>query len=251
MATTINTDGFGSVQEMVESLPAWKRILLGLQMLPVIEKTPYAADAVQLFSLCINGRTLRQLLRRFEDDSAGRRLLRERPTIDETTVNIDALAQLPAGTLGYEYAHVLKRQNYGTFVRPEVKTDIEFVSYRLVQVHDILHVVAGYGMDVLGELELQGFLHGQQRLPTQLLITLLGGLELTLVGARPGNGAPGLKHKIGIRDFYQKWSAAYQRGRTARFALAFPWEDHWATPLVAIREQLGLIKPSSQSALAA
>ncbi|WP_394830617.1 ubiquinone biosynthesis protein COQ4 [Pendulispora rubella] len=248
--TTIQSDGYDSVQEMVETYPLWKRFVLGVRTLRVIADDPHDSNSVQLFSMCVNANGYSDLSRRFEESEGGRRLLRERPVLDGTTMDFDALAALPEGTLGHQLAHVFRSQNLKTFMMPkQVRTKVEFVAQRMLQTHDIWHVVADYRMDLIGELELQGFLLGQHPLLGHLMASVLGVPYVVFVGARrpfdpPVAGAPA---RLGMREVYNRWTAAYARGKAARFGMALPWEDYWSTPLEAIREELGLTKKPARA----
>jgi ubiquinone biosynthesis protein COQ4 len=249
MTTSIDAALPGSVQERVGYIPIGRRLWLGVKELVWISENPYDSNALQRFSLYINSGSYPALCRRFEAEPSGRRLMRERTYLDKSTLDLEALAKLPPGTLGHAYAHMFKQKQLELFGRPSrVQTKMEYLALRMAQTHDIQHVVLGYGTDTLGELELQAFLWAQQRLPGHLLASVLGGPYVSLqpwfggVHQDPFAGALSRRRDVvrRFRDFQRRWMAAYRRGKAARFLMPFPWEAHWGTPLDTLREQLGL-----------
>jgi len=92
------------------------------------------------------------------------------------------------------------------------------------QTHDLWHVVTGHNTDYAGEIALQAFTFGQVRAPSTLILSLTG----TLKGLRE---KPGLPLDV---------LAAFRAGKAAKPLIAFPWEDHWSTPLAEVRAMLGL-----------
>jgi ubiquinone biosynthesis protein COQ4 len=102
-----------------------------------------------------------------------------------------------------------------------------YVIQRLRQTHDLWHVVTGYDTDAASEIALQAFTFAQVRAPSSAILAVLG----TLKAART-------KPDLG-RDVVR----AFRLGRRAEPLPVFPWEDHWATPLVEVRALLGLPAP--------
>src|SRR3569832_918125 len=77
--------------------------------------------------------------------------------------NLEALAKLPADTLGGAYARHMKEGGF----RAEYYQDgvprhrMQFLRQRMRQTHDVWHVLTGFGADEFDEVGIQGFYAGQ------------------------------------------------------------------------------------------
>jgi len=81
-------------------LPARERWSRALRALGRVLADPNQTDQVLLFSTYANAGTMPDRIHRFLDHPSGRRLFEERRTIDAKSIDLAALGQLPAGTLG-------------------------------------------------------------------------------------------------------------------------------------------------------
>ncbi len=215
----------------------WSRALRALAR---VVANPEETEQVLEFSNYANAGTMGNRLERFFSDPAGARLYAEMRAIDSRTIDLDALAALPAGTLGHAYAQFLRSRGFtpGVFDGPPPNVSDPRTSYviqRVRQTHDLWHVVTGHNTDPAGEIALQAFTFGQLRAPSTFILSTVG----TLRGLREQPSLP--------RDVL----AAFLRGRRAEKLITFPWEDHWATPLTEVRAMLGLpLEPVTTKAAA-
>jgi ubiquinone biosynthesis protein Coq4 len=99
-----------------------------------------------------------------------------------------------------------------------------YVAQRFRQTHDLWHVITGCDTDAASEVTLQAFTFAQTGAPSAGVLAALGSVRGRLAGIKLGRAS---------RD-------AYRAGRAARYLGAFPWEDHWATPLGELRRMLGI-----------
>lgn len=212
--------------EKVEDLSPLRRWVRGLRAFSRVLRDPNDTLAVLEFGVHVNAGTAKKRLDRFLGDPSGRRLFEERRSIDSRSVDLDALARLPDGTLGREYARFMRANGLSPdiFQAPTnvVRPEFAYFAQRMRQTHDLWHVLTGYGTDVPGEVELQAFTYAQAGIPSALLITIMGTLRL--LPYRP----------LHVR----KALAAYRRGKATRSLPVFPWEEHWATPLADLRQRL-------------
>ncbi len=207
----------------------WRR---ALRALATVIADPDRTDQVLVFSTYANAGSMPRRLHRFYNDPRGQRLYDEQRAIDSTTIDLDALAALPEGTLGHAYAQFLRSRGLTPDVFDGSPQDIHdpktaYVIQRMRQTHDLWHVVTGHDTDPANEIALQAFTFGQVRAPSTLILSVVGTLKG--VGERPAMW----------RDVY----AAFRRGTHAKALVTFPWEDHWATPLAEVRSLLGLSQP--------
>jgi hypothetical protein len=156
-----------STTEDLASLPRaerWKRAVVALRK---IIADPDQTDQVLVFLSLINsGSSTTARIDRFFADPAGQTLYDQHRAIDSRTVDLDALAALPEGTLGHAYAKFLRSRGLTPEVfdgPPEGIADPRrsYVVQRLRQTHDLWHVVTGCETDPAGEVALQAFTYAQ------------------------------------------------------------------------------------------
>ncbi len=102
---------------------------------------------------------------------------------------------------------------------------------RRLQLHDTVHVLTGYGVDLLGEIEVQAFLCGCKFRLGQIVL----GLGLLSKLWRNSDQHP--DHDL----IWQRIQIAHQRGQQSRFD-PDDWspQDRWHQPLEQVRESLGI-----------
>ncbi len=208
------------------TLVRWRRALLALAR---VMKNPEETDQVLVFTNLANARHRTERLGVFFDDPRGARLFSEQRALDSRTIDLDALARLPAGTLGHAYATFMRAHGLTPDVfdgRPaDVRDDrAAYVMQRLRQSHDLWHVVTNAETDPAGEVALQAFTYAQLHAPGSGILAALGTLR-------------SLRH---TREVVRDAIELYRLGRTAEPLALFAWEDHWTTPLVEVRRMLKL-----------
>ncbi len=205
------------------------RLLLSLQhasaaasALYDLARDPSRLDRVLALGEAVNLPIFEKVWNRFQSDPEGRKILAERPLIDSAHVDFDALEALPDESLGREYVRFLRANGItpDVFRPPPATVDprAAYLVQRIRQTHDLWHVVTGYKPDIPGEILLQAFTFAQLRAPSAFLIMVLGTL----------------RHRVSVRSVRQ----AHARGRRARFLGTVRWEQRWANPVAALREEL-------------
>ncbi len=215
--------------EDVSDLPTLVRWQRALRALARVMIHPEQTDQVLVFSNLANAGSRRDRLGRFYDDARGMRLYTEQRALDSRTIDLDALAKLPAGTLGHAYAAFMRAHGLTPDVfdgRPDdVLDDREaYVIQRMRQTHDLWHVVTNAETDPAGEVALQAFTYAQVHAPSSAILAALGTLR-------------SLRY---TREVVRDVIDLYRLGRAAAPLVMFPWEDHWATPLSDVRRLLNL-----------
>jgi ubiquinone biosynthesis protein COQ4 len=211
------------------ALPLRKRLPVAARALRRLAKDPYDTQRVFEFGANINVGAIRRGMAVFYASAAGQRLYREQRAIDTQHLELDALALLPEGTLGREYVRFLADRGLSPdiFQSPANVSDprAAFVMKRIRQTHDLWHLLTNHATTPEGEVALQAFTYGQLGVPSSLVIALLGTLRSMV-------RHPGLPVAV-VR--------AWRAGRRATPLATFPWEDHWAMPLPALRRHLGIV----------
>jgi ubiquinone biosynthesis protein COQ4 len=149
------------------------------------------------------------------------------------------LAALPAGTLGrayHEFMSVYGSSAEGMAELGEVgpqrsmSDDERWFTERMNTLHDVRHVLAGYGQEPLGELCLLAFRFAQSRHPGMAFFAVAWGLKT----ARAQWDQPIISAVM----------EGYRRGRAAVWLDDLAWEDLMGEPLAALRSRLRLSPPS-------
>ena len=171
-------------------------------------------------------------LARFRAIPAGARMLEERyPPLQP---DIDALSQLPEGTLGHRYALLIRSLGYDPeFFRPrDISTDERWLTQRIATTHDLHHVVSGFGTEAAGENGVLAITAAQIGFPAYVLLTSAGQLA---------------SFRFHTDRFPQLSQAVAQGGAMARQAqclAAVRWEEGWDKPIEQWRQQLGILEPA-------
>lgn len=190
------------------------------------EGNPVYGQAIQA-SLDLNVyASLTQRLRLTED---GRSMLSKRPSLEAKDLDLGALEHLPEGSLGHAYARYYHDNKISPFATTlEIKNDIDFISKRYRETHDLFHLVTGYRTDVIGEIELQAYVLGNLGIRSAALIVLLGTLG-QIKGRESG---------VDMSVYARRVWAAYRRGRASPLFLDYWFEHNWETPVSAVSARL-------------
>jgi ubiquinone biosynthesis protein Coq4 len=151
-------------------------------------------------------------------------------------IDMAQLAALPEGSLGRTYADQLQRLNLtpDSLIDPRpITTPAEYITHRLRETHDIIHVLTGFGIDGPGELGLQAFNLAQVRSPLAVLL-IFGGLLGTLQDDEP------------LEPLLRALARGFAMGLEARCLITYKLEEGWERPLADWRRELGL--PEAPSA---
>src|SRR5438046_3493550 len=149
-------------------------------------------DTRQVFLLidALRGKTTLRQLARFRQTEFGQRALAERRRLFDRLEDWETLKAFPAGTLGRAYYEFMASEHLSAAGLAEVSTipqsddDSIWFRERNREMHDLLHIVTGYGRDPLGEASLVAFSYAQTR---QLGFAVLAlSARPRLSQARPG-----------------------------------------------------------------
>ena len=145
---------------------------------------PTRADLVSKCGDLSSHVALEKIRKKMEADEEGRAILRDKPRVTPVTWNVDDLLSLPDGTFGHEYAFFMHSHGYSSTERPVVKyvPNIEhaYILQRYKEVHDMAHVLLGYGTTVTEEIAIKWFEMIQTELPMSALSAFVGPLNLIL-----------------------------------------------------------------------
>jgi ubiquinone biosynthesis protein COQ4 len=205
-------------------------------------------DTAQVFRVirALSGRSFERVLDRVLADPTGRRILEERRSLLPALADRARLRALPDGTLGREYARFMDAEAISAeglleasrSPEPEPEHRLgaagQVLGERLRDMHDLWHVVTGYGRDLFGEAALLAFTYAQTRNRGIGAIVLVGLWRMWRGGARE---AAALVRR------------AWWRGRRAAFLPAADWEALLELPLDEVRRRLRVGPPPTYTPL--
>ena len=153
------------------------------------------------------------------------------------TVDLEELAQLPEGTLGYEYAQHMNQNG----IHPLRISDdlIEAAranpfALRFTATHDIFHILLGFDTSYAGEIGVLGFTIGQGY--SKFLNAYEGVVKHIYPLIFPSQAKQ-------IRANLKRGKAI---GEQAQCLLAYPFELNWSRLIEDLRAELGLVLDNQQ-----
>ena len=162
----------------------------------------------------------------------GRRILRDKPRITSTTLNLPALRALPAGTVGREYVGWLDREGVSPDTRDAVRyiddPECAYVMQRYRECHDFYHALTGLPVVREGEVALKAFEFANTGLP-------MTGLSMV--------AALTLKREERRRMWQVYFPWAIRNGLQSEEVLNVYWEEELETSVEVLRERLGIEIP--------
>jgi ubiquinone biosynthesis protein COQ4 len=147
-------------------------------------------------------------------------------------VDLEALARLPDGTFGREYARFLAANRLHPIV-PTDRVDRAMIArnaftVRYAIIHDMVHVITGFDTTWPGEAGVWAFI-GAQRY--SLGFRIAGVVSLLIAPFRT---------PLRIGDAWRAWQRGRAMGRRARLVLTQRLEEHFEQRLSDLRVELGV-----------
>ncbi|XP_021499353.1 ubiquinone biosynthesis protein COQ4 homolog, mitochondrial [Meriones unguiculatus] len=194
---------------------------------------PYRHDMVAVLGETTGCHTLKFLRDQMKKDPEGAQILRDRPRISLSTLDLSKLQSLPEGSLGREYLRFLDVNRVSPDTRAPTRfvddEELAYVIQRYREVHDMLHTLLGMPTNMLGEIVVKWFEAVQTGLPMCILGALFGPLRLRAQSLQV--------------LFSELIPWAIQNGRRAPCFLNIYYEQRWEQSMTALREELGISPP--------
>jgi len=145
-------------------------------------RDPKRADLVSALGDLTSYPILLDIRDKMRKDPVGRRILEEQPRINTDAVHMNYLSELPVNTFGNRYAEFMSEHEFTPDERPLVKYipdyELAYIMQRYKEIHDLLHVILCYDVDVDNELAVKWFEMIQLGLPSAVLSAFVGPLML-------------------------------------------------------------------------
>ena len=205
------------------------------------EETEQAFETISALS----GRDFERVFQRFVADPEGRAMFLARPSLLAALADRGALRALPAGSFGREYAAFMdaagldaqglvdaEQKSEAAMRLDGIDPDREWFGHRVRDMHDLWHVLTGYGRDEAGEAANLAFSFAH---------TPFRGIALILFGIAVNSPPDGMRRGAWLRYLYRAW----KRGRSAAWLPAVSYERLLPRPLDEVRRALR-IQPARQ-----
>jgi ubiquinone biosynthesis protein COQ4 len=214
---------------------------------------PQDTRQVALLTSALRGRSGQIQFQKFKSSPVGARILAEKRRLADTLDDHAFLATLPENTLGRRYLAFMAEENLSARglkdVTAEATTNlnladenVQIFADRTRDLHDLYHVIAGYGRDEIGEICVLAFSYPQQRLRSYAVIAVFGALNFASLLAR---------HRIAGRGVFAAVRQAYRNGKTAAWLPGQDIESLLAEDLDILRQRLNIPAPDKYQALVA
>lgn len=203
---------------------------------------PTRADAVAAVGEVTGSFALANMRNQMQNDPTGRRILQERPVVDERVAKraFDLLklhnesnnATTKSITFGAAYATFLQTHNFDPEERSPIRfisdPDLGYVMTRYRQCHDYFHVLTGLPPTVLGELALKWLELMQTGLPLAALSATGGSLRLSA------------EEREILWNVYFPWAVRVGRQMKDGGLMCVYYEEEMETDLDALRGRIAV-----------
>ncbi|KAG7451396.1 Coq4-domain-containing protein [Guyanagaster necrorhizus] len=203
-------------------------LLVGAGLMTLAD--PRRGDLVAVVGETSAGPSLRRLRDIMLESSEGRRILKQRPRINTTTLDMNNLAQLPEGTFGRAYTSWLERCRVTPDTRAPVHyiddPELAYVMQRYRECHDFYHCICNMPVNVESELAIKYFELANLGLP-------MAGFSAALYPWRLNSAK---RHKVFSE--YAPW--ALKCGSSARSLITVFWEERWDQNVEEMKTEFGI-----------
>lgn len=212
-------------------------IVTAFATLGELRKDPNRTDLVGEFIGLLTGPSADRLFRRVWREPVGRAILQEGRDLRSTLADRQYLASLPDGSLGRAYFDWTRTRDFtADGLATEISNQVargrsdprSTMGTRVVDMHDLWHVLNGWDSDFYGEMHLLGYSYAQ-----------LGGWAWLILGVI----ANAILATRGRFEGIAYLRNAIRRGRSAALLPAVDWEAMLPLPLEEVRRQLSIPAP--------
>ncbi|MBK6737047.1 MAG: hypothetical protein IPG64_03685 [Haliea sp.] len=212
-------------------------IVKAFGVLGELRRNPHRTDLVGDFIGRLTGPSADRLFHKVWKDPVGRRMLQERRDLRATLADRAYLSALPAGSLGRAYFDWTSTRDFtadglakeiSRQVGRELDNPRATMGARVVDMHDLWHILNGWDSDIFGEIHLLGYSYAQLGGWAWLILGVIANSILATKGRFEGIGY--------LRN-------AMRRGRKAALLVAVDWEAMLPLPLDEVRQRLSIAPP--------
>jgi ubiquinone biosynthesis protein COQ4 len=215
------------------------RPITALRAVARLLRNPEDTRQVFVVMTALRGRSGKRMLARFLKSPVGARVAAEHRNLLDCLQDRAALAALPEGSVGRAYLAFMDEEQLtadGLVEASEagwsstVSPAVSLFRNRMRDMHDLTHIVTGYGRDGLGELCLLAFMFRHTGNLGGALIALMGWLKATRMGAG--------------RLVGRAVAEGFRGGGKSAWLPGQDWEALMARPLDEVRRELNIVTPT-------
>jgi len=167
----------------------------------------------------------------------GRAIFQAEPYLPDFLDDHALLRGTRPNSFAHAYCDFMERESLtaagmvaATSARQQFGDGVDWYVDRLRDFHDILHIVTGYGRDLLGEQCIFAFMYNQRPSPGHLVLAWAGTL---LMKAKMRSKAPVVRALMEAR----------RNGKRCPRIVEMPIQELFAMPLTTVREMLNVPEP--------
>ncbi|KXJ93711.1 coenzyme Q biosynthesis protein Coq4-domain-containing protein [Microdochium bolleyi] len=194
---------------------------------------PWRGDLIAIFGeTTASPYFIERLRRAMLLSPTGRRILRDRPRITSSSLNLPYLRTLPSSTVGGTYVAWLDREGVSPDTRSSVRyiddEECAYVMQRYRESHDFYHALTGLPVVREGEVALKAFEFANTVLP------MTGMSVFSVATLKPAE-------RKRFWTVYGPW--ALKNGLRAGEVINVYWEEEMETDVEELRRRLGIEQP--------
>ena len=204
-------------------------------------------DAGNVFELSrrLSGNPMKRCLSRLQRDPASAALIEERRLCGPYV--IQAMRELPKGSLGHTYATVMDCLGYDIDFFPDpafynnLASDGDYVNYRVYATHDIHHILSGYSLDNFGETGVISISMGQFSFPGFSFLNLVQLMLDFFKTDKADEDFTTLDDYAGSLSYtYDLITQGMEMGIRAKPLFPVIWDERMGQNLEELRQELGI-----------
>ena len=145
-------------------------------------------------------------------------------------LQMQGLAEYPAGTLGEKLYRFLQANNLEPDIFPiyEGNSDFDYFRTRMGQTHDFRHVLTGYSRDVVGEVAIQAFDYAQIKQPLPAILCAVALFKAALTSSEQ------------LSKVFHAIVSGYEMGNQATNLFAADLNQMMSQPIEEVRANLNI-----------
>ncbi|KAG7661315.1 COQ4 [[Candida] subhashii] len=176
---------------------------------------------------------LRSIQTQMLSDPVGRQILREKPRMTSTSLDLDHLRSLPENSIGRTYVEWLDREGVSPDTRVPVRyidnEELAYIYQRYRECHDFYHAVTGLPIIIEGEIAVKVFEFMNIGMPMSGMGALFAPLRLK----------PNQKQRL--YSVYYPW--AFKSGLNSKPLMNVYWENILDRDVDEFRKEMGIEQP--------
>jgi len=204
-----------------------------------------SASNVFELSRRITGNPMMVCERKLKQDPAAAALIKQRRL--SGPYNVEAMKQLPKGSLGHTYAKVMEAMGYDIDFFPDpafynnLESDADYINYRVYATHDLHHILSGFSLDNFGEIGVVSISVSQFSFPGFLFLDLVSlMLSFFQTDKLDEEFTNELERAGSIGYSFDLITQGMNMGIKAKPLFPIIWEERMADNLDDLRLELGI-----------